>query len=299
MTSTSAVLKRVWEEHPHNRYRGCAPDPDMPGRAAGDPSLSLDAWHGEDRDGAEPQRDRLAREEAAKEVCLNCPVMVQCDAYASSVTEDGRLAEPSGIWGGRLALDRHRAFIARRHELAAAAPERMIRTPQKLQVLRALAAHISPEAVAAAAGVDVRTANWQRSRLVTQFNLDKPSATRRGLLAAAVERGLLEPSVVVADDGTVPAVPPPVSHPRTAPSPTAASTAASTAVRQGGNDRLSAARSTPPGSSAPAAVRPLTVRPSRSRRRVTVVPAGQLTFDDALAPVTPLFPVPSRLEAAA
>lgn len=216
----SIALREAWEEHPHFRYRGCAPDADVPGMAAGDPSLSLDAWHGEDRDGSEPQRERLAREAAAVEVCLNCPVMVACDAYANSVTTEGgkaRLAEPAGIWGGRLALERHRAFIKRRHEVAAPAPARLLKTPQKLRVLEALAAHISPEAVAQAAGVDVRTANWQRSRLVTQLNLDKETATRAQLLTAAVERGLLDASVVVADDGSVPAVPQPAPSRATAP----------------------------------------------------------------------------------
>jgi hypothetical protein len=138
--------------------------------------------------------------------------MVQCDAYASSVVVDGgkaRLAEPDGIWGGRLALERHRAFIRRRHEVAAQAPVRQMRTPQKLRVLEALAVHVEAEQVARAAGVDVRTANWQRSRLVTQLNLCKKTATRRELLAAAVDQGLLDGSVVVADDGSVPAVPPP------------------------------------------------------------------------------------------
>lgn len=215
MTS-SIALRKAWEEHPHHKYRGCAPDPDMPDRAAGDPSLSLDAWHGEDRDGSEPQRERLAREAAAVEVCLNCPVMVQCGAYANSVvTEDGkaRLAEPDGIWGAELALERHRAFIRRRHEVAVPAPARQMRTPQRLRVLEALAAHVTAEAVAQAAGVDVRTANWQRSRLVTQLNLDKETATRRELLKAAVDRGLLDAAVVVVDDGSVPAVPPPAPKP--------------------------------------------------------------------------------------
>jgi hypothetical protein len=205
-------LRKAWEEHPYFRYRGCAPDVDEPGQAAGDVSLSLDAWHGEDRDGSEPQREREARQAAAVEVCLNCPVMVACDAYASSVVVEGgkaRLAEPDGIWGGRLALERHRAFIRRRHEVAAQAPVRQMRTPQRLRVLEALAQHVDAEQVAQAAGVDVRTANWQRSRLVTQLNLDKGTATRAQLLEAAVDQGLLDGSVVVADDGTVPAVPPP------------------------------------------------------------------------------------------
>lgn len=183
---------------------------DEPGRAAGDLSLSLDAWHGEDRDGAEEPREREARQAAAVEVCLSCPVMVQCDAYASSVVVEGgkaRLAEPAGIWGGRTALERHRAFIRRRHEVAVPAPRRLMRTPQKLRVLEALARHVDAEAVASAAGMDVRTANWQRSRLVTQLGLDKVTATRGELLRAAVEQGLLDAAVVVADDGRVPAVP--------------------------------------------------------------------------------------------
>lgn len=216
--ASSRALRQAWEEHPHFRYRGCAEDVDVPGRAAGDVSLSLDAWHGDDRDGSEPQREREARQAAAVEVCLNCPVMVACDAYASSVVvEDGqaRLAEPAGIWGGRLALERHRAFIRRRHEVASAAPVRAVRTPQRLRVLEALAVHADAEAVAAAAGVDVRTANWQRSRLVTQFNLNRDVATRRDVLEAAMKRGLLN-SDVIPDDGRVPAVPPPSSPSRAA-----------------------------------------------------------------------------------
>ncbi|MFC9891483.1 WhiB family transcriptional regulator [Streptomyces pilosus] len=277
----SIALRMAWEEHPHFRYRGCAPDADVPWMAAGDPSLSLDAWHGEDRDGSEPQRERLAREQAAVEVCLNCPVMVACDAYASSVVSEGgkaRLAEPAGIWGGRLALERHRAFIRRRHEMAAPAPSRLMKTPQKLRVLEALAVHVTAEAVAQAAGVDVRTANWQRSRLVTQLNLDKQSATRAQLLAAAVERGLLDAAVVVADDGRVPAVPPPT---KTADQPA-----------------VLAEPSVLPVQRAPEAV-PRALRPRR--RRVTAV-RGQLPlFDEParVATVTALYSPNCRLEAAA
>lgn len=282
--ASSRALRQAWEEHPHFRYRGCAEDQDVPGRAAGDVSLSLDAWHGDDRDGSEPQREREARQAAAVEVCLNCPVMVQCDAYASSVVvEDGqaRLAEPAGIWGGRLALERHRAFIKRRHEVASAAPVRAVRTPQRLRVLEALAVHVSPEAVAEAAGVDVRTANWQRSRLVTQLNLDKESATRRELLAAAVERGLLDADTVVGDDGRVPAVPPPAPAsrmPSSAPAAGAEDVAESPAV--------------------PAVLRGRVRRPGHLGRPVPVGP-GQLSLDDALAPVLNLFPHNEPMEAAA
>ena len=274
----SIALRKAWEESPRYRYRGCAPDVDEPGRAAGNLALTLDAWSGEDRDGSEPQRERLAREQAAVEVCLGCPVMVQCAAYANSVVvQEGkaRLAEPDGIWGGELALERHRAFIRRRHEVAVPAPARQMRTPQRLRVLEALAVHESPEAVAQAAGVDVRTANWQRSRLVTQLNLDKETATRRELLAAAVERGLLDAAVVVADDGRVPAVPPP------APKPSGPGAVESVEPTQ--LELWSGAL--PPAAPVP---RPRPVRVQRSLPR----PAR------AVAPVVPLFPN-QALEAAA
>ncbi|MFD7995555.1 WhiB family transcriptional regulator [Streptomyces mexicanus] len=208
---TTVQLRREWLEHPHFRYRGCAPDPDDPLRMAGNPELHVGAHHGPDAFSPEGQRERRAREEQAIEVCLSCPVMVQCDAYASSVVWSAgvpRVAEPDGVWGGRTSLERHRMLIRSRPERQAA-PKRLIQTEQRLLVLRALAAHTAPEAVAEAAGVDVRTANWQRSRLVTQLGLDKRSATRVELLRVAVERGLLDASVVVGDDGSVPAVPPP------------------------------------------------------------------------------------------
>ncbi|WP_185832330.1 WhiB family transcriptional regulator [Streptomyces sp. WAC 04229] len=179
------------------------------GRAAGNTSLSLDAWHGDDRDGSEPQRVREARQAAAVEVCLNCPVMVACDSYANSVVREAgtpRLAEPDGIWGGRTALERHRAFIKRQHELVAA-PDRLLQTPQKRALLRALAQFWRPVEVAEAAGLpDVRTANWQRSQVTRLLGLPK-SVSRMRVLEAARERGLLDGVTVVPDDGSVPAVP--------------------------------------------------------------------------------------------
>lgn len=271
----SETLRREWLEHRFFRYRGCAPDPDDPGRAVGDPSLSLDAWHGVDRDGAEPQKERRAREAAAKRVCLSCPVVEACAAYASSVTVEGKLAQPDGVWGGRLAGERRAAFNRRRHEVVVAVPDRMVRTPQKRAVLLALAMCMDPQAVADAAGVDLRTANWQRSRLVTQLNLRKGSATRGELLAEAVRRGLLDEALVVADDGSVPAVPPPT---RTVQEP----------------ETVTPAVSVPE-------VAVLPQRRSRwSRSGVRVMP-GQLSFDDALAPSAPVRPLFAnrRLEAAA
>lgn len=212
---SAAAARAVWAEHRFFRYRGCAPDPSNPRVLAARPDLPVDTHFPADRDGQEPKAVREAREAAAVELCLGCPVMVECDRYANSVTADGRLAQPDGVWGGRLAKERREAFAAKRHEVAQAAPDVQVRTDQKRDVLLALA--MCPDgdagAVAAAAGVDVRTANWQRSRLVTQFNLCKQSATRMELLAEAVRRGLLDASVVVADDGTVPAWSPAGSSP--------------------------------------------------------------------------------------
>jgi hypothetical protein len=54
---------------------------------------------------------------------------------------------------------------------------------------------------------DVRTANWQRSALVRLLGLPK-TATRMQVLEAARARGRLEGIEVVADDGSVPAIPP-------------------------------------------------------------------------------------------
>lgn len=191
----------AWTEHPYFRYRGCAPDADDPRRAAGNPELTLDAWHGPDVDGGEAQPDRVRREHAAVEVCLSCPVMVQCDVYASSVRLDGKLAEPGGIRGGRTALERHRRFIKARHQVASVvepAPVEQLKTAQKRAVLKALAAYADPVDVAFAAGMDLRTANWQVSRLRTQLGLPD-TASRTELLEAAATRGLLEGVRIVPD----------------------------------------------------------------------------------------------------
>lgn len=275
---SSAKAFEVFTEHRRFKYRGCAPDVDDPTRAAGDLSLPRNAWITEDRDGAEPKRERTAREAAAIEVCLDCPVMVLCDAYASSVRPDGRLAEPRWVWGGRTALERHRRFISQRHEATveqsrdgaadpggdeAPVPGPVELTEQQRAVLEALAGSLDAEAVAAAAGVDLRTANWQRSKLVTLVGLDKTRTTRGQLLCAAVERGLLDADVVVEDDGSVPAVPPP--PPR---------------IRRAAHASSQPVRSAPWGR------------------------ASQLSFDDELEPeassVVPLYPSTTvRLEAVA
>lgn len=254
---------QAWTEHRFYAYRGCAPDADMPSRAAGNTALTLDAWTGTTEDGGEDQATRRERQDAAVEVCLNCPVMVQCDVYGGMVGADGKLLDPYGIRGGRTALERHRRLVKSRKEplpLPVPAPDHELRTVQKLAVLRALARHADPVAVAAAAReelrrelgagyeFDVRTAKWQLARITTQLGLEK-SASRAEVLEAAVARGLLRREEV--------------------PAPA-------------------------PVEGVPSAGRAPAGRRSRHGRRVAAV-AGQLSFDDALevappAPVIDLFP---------
>lgn len=274
---SSAKAFEAFTDHPRFKYRGCAPDVDDPTRAAGDSALSRNAWISDDRDGSEPQKERAAREAAAIDVCVSCPVMVLCDQYAMSARPDGRLAEPRWIWGGRTARERKRLFDRREKPAVVAktmvkvVPQRRLETPQKLAVLGAFAMCWDPFEVAAAAGVDVRTANWQRSRIVSDMGLPK-SASRARMLAVAVERGLVDASLVVPDDGTVPAVAPPTKTTgKTAATP---STVSSPAV---------------PSAPAVPVAAPVAALPRPSRRKVRVGP-GQLSFDDALAPVIPLFP---------
>ncbi|MFD5899067.1 WhiB family transcriptional regulator [Streptomyces sp. NPDC060366] len=179
-------------DHPLYKYRGCGPDEQDPSRSAGDPDVSVDAWAPYTGDIPEPQKVRIGRERAALRICGWCPVRTECAAYANSETVDGHLVEPEGVWGGELALSRHRALIARR--AAVTAPGRDMteaRTPQKLAVLRALARETDAELVAYRADMDVRTANWHRSALVTLLGLNRETATRDQMLAAAVEQGLL------------------------------------------------------------------------------------------------------------
>ncbi|MGW3407503.1 WhiB family transcriptional regulator, partial [Streptomyces zhihengii] len=171
--------------HPYYRYRGCAPDPDQPGRAAGNPAVPVTAWDDPTADGGEDQKARNARRAAAIDVCVECPVMVACLTYAMTVT-DGRLTEPHGIFGGTTGLERHRRHIKRvAEERRRSADEELVAqlaTVQRMAVLTALAGQWEPHLVARAAGVDVRTANWQRSKTVTLLGLDR-SASRMELLA--------------------------------------------------------------------------------------------------------------------
>lgn len=209
---TPAAAHRALTEHPHFHYRGCAPDVDEPSRAAGDLDVSIDAWSASTEDGGETQKARIAREKAAVRVCQACPVLAVCRTYATSYTLDPagspRLAEPEGVLGGLRALERHRLLIASRTaEPAGTIPARALReasTPQKRALLRALASSTDEELIAYRAGMDVRTANWQRSQLCTLLGLDKETATRDQLLDAARTHGLLAPSIRVRPDGPWP-----------------------------------------------------------------------------------------------
>ncbi|KIF66265.1 hypothetical protein HY68_36780 [Streptomyces sp. AcH 505] len=217
MTDPKLARQQLTDD-PMYKYRGCAPDEDDPRRSAGDPDVSVDAWAPYTGDGQEPQRVRLARERAAVRICGWCPVRALCAAYANTETEDGHLAEPEGIFGGEHPLARHRALIARRAAAVTAAQNGTLpaavdtprlavadaRTPQKLAVLRSLARETDPELVAYRAGMDVRTANWHRSALVTMLGLDRETATRAQLLAAAVQHRILPPSTRIRPDGTWP-----------------------------------------------------------------------------------------------
>lgn len=199
--------------HRHFRYRGCAPVPpevaDFRGQALGDPALHIDAWGAVDRpdEDPEPQKERIARERAALAVCGRCPVLAQCRAYANSETASGQLAEPAGIWGGMLALDRHRALIKRRQAdtaIPAAAALTECRTAQKQAVLIALAREVDEELVAYRAGMDVRTANWHRAILCGLLGLDKDRASRAELLTTAHRLGVLPERAQIRPDGPWP-----------------------------------------------------------------------------------------------
>ncbi|MEU6016939.1 hypothetical protein ABZ826_23680 [Streptomyces sp. NPDC047515] len=289
--TTPLIARQHLTDHPHYRYRGCAPDPDNPRASAGDPDVSVDAWAPYTGDGAEPQKERIARENAAKQICGFCPVQALCRAYANTeVVEAGsggspevvHLAEPEGVWGGQVALERHRALIARRAGTATVTEQALTeaRSPQKLAVLRALAVELYESRVARRAGMDVRRTNWHRSALCSLLGLDKERATRDDLLLAAIHHGLLPANHRIVWDGLWP-------------------------IAAAPNTDGSRQRRIAPGF--PLAL--LTPRKRRYRRRATTCrgPAGPgpaaRTSDRHLRlvtePATPALPLPAALEAAA
>jgi hypothetical protein len=209
VTATVAAAEAAFYGHRHYRYRGCAPhwDPDHRGMVLGDETVPLDAFSASSEDGGEAQKDRIAREKRALAVCAGCPILTECRTYANTELPDGHLVQPDGIWGGQLALTRHRALIARRTAVPAGPTERELaeaRTVQKQQVLAALARNTDDELVAYRAGMDLRTANWHRSNLCSLLGLDKETATRAQLLHAAAKHGVLPKGVRAVPDGRWP-----------------------------------------------------------------------------------------------
>ncbi|WP_329125966.1 WhiB family transcriptional regulator [Streptomyces sp. NBC_01353] len=203
-------LLRELTDHRFYAYRGCAPEPDLPGYSAADPDVPLDAWTGSTVDGGLPQRERLDQQKAAVAICGRCPVLDACRAYGNAEIPDGGLVEPDGIWGGQLPLERHRALIARRNAQPGTgptlSPDRIAEAGSvpKRRLLRALARERDTELVAYRAGMDVRTANWHRSSLCSLLGLDKESTTREQLLTVARTVGLLPSGVRIVPDGRWP-----------------------------------------------------------------------------------------------
>lgn len=95
--------------------------------------------------------------------------------------------------------------------------EAVASTWQRDTVLAALAAHTGQQDVADAAGMPLRTANWQRTRLVSLYRLDPCTTTRAELLAAAVAHGHLPAGTVIVPDGPVPVAAIPTQQPHLTP----------------------------------------------------------------------------------
>jgi hypothetical protein len=178
------------------RYRGCLPSETDAGLAADEVTPSS-AWLTPDQEG---QKARSEREAAAKTVCGRCPVREACLAYAMGTVASGP-HERENLWGGHTAHERE-VLLKSRRAAAMQAPDPVRASPQVAAVLHALAGHYSTIEVARAAGMDVRKANWQRSRLVTSLGLDPNRATRMQLLHAARLAGLLDPSTPILADRT-------------------------------------------------------------------------------------------------
>lgn len=218
MTTTRAITQayQALRGHRHHAYRGCAPDPDQPTQSAADPTVPLDAWGSITEDDVSAT-ERTALRKAAVAICERCPVLDACRTYANlELPGLGGLVEPDGVWGGQPALDRHRALIARR-TAGAALPDTQTpvtedqlpdeaRSTKRLQLLRALARDTDPELVAYRAGMDLRTANWQRAVLCTLLGFDKETASRQQLLEHAQTLRLLPASVRIVPDGPWPLI---------------------------------------------------------------------------------------------
>ncbi|MCU1613687.1 MAG: putative Transcriptional regulator WhiB [Frankiales bacterium] len=186
---TDGDLSRL-QQHKHYPYRACAPHWDNPAVCAADDRVSIEVFMGQD---SEPQKDRLEREQTAKQLCGGCPIKEACVEYAIG---DGRLVrERHQVWGGTTAHER-RTILAARLRAAqgtqpAPLPYALLRTRQKQDVLAAVAAHTDLGKQAAAAGLDERTTAWQIARLHTLLRVPAGHRTRQRLLDAARAAGVL------------------------------------------------------------------------------------------------------------
>lgn len=204
----------AWKELAGHRWwplRACAPAEGAPAMARGDRTVPVTVWLTPD---GESQVVRRAREEAAVALCGRCPVREACLAYA--LGDSAGPYERWDVWGGMTANDRRTLLQARARSAAVRAPQREVRVLPDLDraVLQALAAHRSPGAVAAAAGMTVTRANWHRSRLVTYFGLNPATTTRMRLIYTARVAGVLDPTAPYLTDRTrlIAAVPSEQSH---------------------------------------------------------------------------------------
>lgn len=136
---------------------------------------------------------RAAREQSAKEICLNCPVQKQCSEHAL------RVREPYGVWGGmteeerelhyqrQKALARARAVrekaalaekavlkekMLREHELARQAAESRLREAE------------AEPSVAAVAADDVLAPKLSGPKKKSQSPVAKPNLPRKRVTAA-------------------------------------------------------------------------------------------------------------------
>lgn len=210
-TATTLTAILALEAHPAWNIRACAPDPRSPALARGT-TVPITAWTPAHR---EPQTVRATREQQAKDLCLTCPLLQACRAYA--LGDDGGPGEAWHIWGGMTAAERRNHVVRRALRTTSAETPANSATgtratdddgelpplplsPLDRTVLHALAAHHTPHAVATAAGLDLTRTNWHRSRLVTRLGLDPATTTRTQLLHAARTAGHLDPATTITPD---------------------------------------------------------------------------------------------------
>jgi hypothetical protein len=169
-------------------WKKLADDPLWPHRSCAPGTSTGDVWLTPDR---ESQRARYDRERAAVAACNGCPMRATCLTYA--LGDDDGPYEEWHVWGGMTAHQRADLLTSRTAD-AAPPREEIVLTELDTAVLRALAAHRTPGAVAEAAGMPVSRANWHRSRLVTLLHLDPKTTTRMRLIYTARLLGLLDPA---------------------------------------------------------------------------------------------------------